>query len=583
MPSAPATWASLAVISASLVLILGPALGRGLVQSYDLVWSPDRRLTAFATGVGVPAPRAVPSEAAAWLVGWLLTPQLAQKVVLVSVLLAAAWGVVALLRYLRPEVGTSGLCIAALAALWNPFVSERLVAGQWTVLLGYAVLPWLVRAVLAFLDGVGTLRPVCAVVAVAAVGGANSLTMTALTLVPLLLAGARGRVRRALAGLAVGALLVVGTSAAWSLPALAAKVSVADRGVGAFAPRSDTPLGVLASLASGGGFWNEATHPAPRETMLIAVLATMGALLAGIAFVRLLRDSGALPMLGAVAVGLLLVTLSVMPATRGLWTGLVTGVPGGGVLRDSQKLVGLWVVALALGAGAGTDVIRRRGSDASRWVGLAAAALVVLLSVQMLWGIGGRLDAQRVPSGYRHAAAVVSGLPDGEVGLLPWSQYRRYDWNADRVSLTLAPRIVGHRVLFDDSLPLRGGTVPGEDRRAARVTTAIAGGASPVEALRQAGVRYLAAETGAGIDVDEVALRAAGRVVVDDDHLLVVDLGAVESAAVDAGAVESAAVDPRWNRAGWLVTGVTGVVVLVVLLWPRMRRKLLVGLLRSPP
>ena len=34
----------------------------------------------------------------------------------------------------------AGVCYA-----WNPFVAERLLIGQWALLLGYAGLPWVIR------------------------------------------------------------------------------------------------------------------------------------------------------------------------------------------------------------------------------------------------------------------------------------------------------------------------------------------------------------------------------------------------------------------------------------------------------
>ena len=70
--------------------------------------------------------------------------------------------------------GAAGLA-AVIGALWNPYVGERLVVGHWTVLLGYAVLPWLWRAVLCLRAGGGSIRSVAGWLALASAGGANSL------------------------------------------------------------------------------------------------------------------------------------------------------------------------------------------------------------------------------------------------------------------------------------------------------------------------------------------------------------------------------------------------------------------------
>lgn len=556
----------------STALILGPALGRGVVLSYDLVWSPDRRLTPFATGSGTPAPRAVPSDAFAWLLGWLVSPSVAQKVILAAILLLASAGVVALLRHLRPQSGTAATSVAAIAALWNPFVSERLVVGQWTVLLGYAVVPWMVRAAMRSVSGAGSAWAGVLIMCMAGLGGVNTVLMAALTASAVLLVGAVRYPRRSLESLALLSLVTAGVSAVWVLPSLDTGVSVDRDSVAAFAPVSDTPLGVWGSLLSGGGFWNTASHPGQRAVLLIAVVAAMLSVLAVIAFAHASHRAGEWPLVVPAVVGAGVVALSVMPASRGLWIWMVTEVPGGGALRDSHKFLASWVVIAAVGLGVVADHVRHLPP---RVAGLAAAlaGLIVLLSPQLAWGIGGRLDAEAVPVGYRDGAAQLSAEPQGEVGLLPWSQYRRYDWNGDRVSLTLAPRIIDQRLLFDDSLPLRAGAVEGENPRAAAVTAEIEGGTSPLAALRAAGVRYVAAELGAGLDVDQDAVRAAGRVVVDDPHLLIVDLGD------DKAGMQSA----RLGGLGWALTLLTFVVFVTGAAVPWRRRKLPAGLLRSRP
>ena len=563
----------LGVSVVSAALVLGPALGRGVVLSYDMVWSPDRRLTPFATGSGTPAPRAVPSDAVAWLLGWLVTPAMAQKLILAAILVFASLGASALLRQIRPESGTLATSTAALAAVWNPFVSERLVVGQWTVLLGYAVLPWAVRSALRVLEGTGRRGALVLAVCVAGLGGVNTVAVAVTAMLAVLVAGIRTDPRRTFSSLILATAAAAGVSAVWVLPALGAGVSVDPIGVKAFSPAADTPLGVWGSLVSGGGFWNTASHPDQRGLLLIAVLAAVLSMVAIVLFVVDVRRARQWPVLVPVLGGALVVGLSALPVTRDLWTWLVTEIPGGGVLRDSQKFLASWVVALAVGAGLAVDRLRKMPAAAAGPAAAGVIGLTVLLSPQLLWGVGGRLDAEPIPNGYREAAAQLSAQPAGEVGLLPWQQYRRYDWNGDRVSLTLAPRVIDQRVLFDDSLRLRGGTVAGENPRAAAVSAQIDRGGSPVDALEAAGVRYIAAELGAGLQVDDGAVRAAGRVIVDDPHLLVVDLGR----GTETG--ES----PRWGSLGWALMMMTFVVSITGSLVAWKRRKLPGSLLRSRP
>src|SRR5262249_58781736 len=68
---------------------------------------------------------------------------------------------------------------------WNPFVAERLLIGQWALLLGYAGLPWALRAAiagpLASWRGAGRLG---LALLPAAVGGFAAMAISALVVVP---------------------------------------------------------------------------------------------------------------------------------------------------------------------------------------------------------------------------------------------------------------------------------------------------------------------------------------------------------------------------------------------------------------
>lgn len=564
---------SLAVVQA--LLILGPGLGRGVVITHDMAWSPAPRWTPFVVGLDTPAPRAVPSDAFAVLVGKVLGASLAQHVILLAILIGLALGVVALLAELLPAAGTLARCVAALAAVWNPFVSERLAVGQWAVLLGLAVLPWAIRLALRVVSGKPSAYAVVLTIVCAAVGGVNSLLVVSGSVLLVLLAAAVGdRSGHSLRVAALGLAVTICASGAWAFPALTSPPPTSGEGVRAFAPVADSPIGVLGSLLGGGGFWNTGTHPEARSHALIAITAallmTVGVAAAVARAPGRLRWCLALPVLVLTGV----VMVSALGFLAPVWEAVVTGLPGGGALRDSHKLLSLWVVVGATGLGVVSHEARTRLPEG---VLIPVAGLLVglplVLSPQMAWGLGGRLDAVVVPAGYLSDVDALAELPAGDVGLLPWSQYRRYAWNADRVSLTLAPRVIDRVVVYDDSLPLRSGSVPGESARAAEVSGRIAAGASPEQAVAAAGVRYVAAELGSSQEVDTTQLRALGAVVVDGPDLLVVDLGAQPRSTSGHVAL----------LLGWTVTLLTLVGALGWRGVVRVTAKLPVGLLRSRP
>lgn len=309
-------------------LALGPALGRGYVLGYDMVFVPDPPLGTAVQGTDG-LPRAVPSDAVIAALSAMVPGDLVQSLVLLAVFtLGGAGAARLLLRALcgagaAPAGALSASAAAGLAYVWNPFVAERLLLGQWAMLLGYAGLPWVVAAS----ARLAATRPVrgfavlvCSLVP-AAVGGFSSVVLTALTAGPVALlrphpraegsaapgererarpgtcgnsaasggsgaatasvpgvssgdgeppagsgAGAaaaaptgHGRRRWIGAGLFVLALVLV--SLPWLLPSLASGAGTDPAGVDAFAARSDSPFGVVGSLFLLGGVWNSGAVP----------------------------------------------------------------------------------------------------------------------------------------------------------------------------------------------------------------------------------------------------------------------------------------------------------------------------------
>src|SRR5580693_9385523 len=91
------------------------------------------------------SPCAVPSDLVVAAASRVLPADILQKVILLAIFVLACSGAAALL--------TREPLLARLAAgafyAWNPYVAERLIIGHWALLLGYAALPWVLRAVLA--------------------------------------------------------------------------------------------------------------------------------------------------------------------------------------------------------------------------------------------------------------------------------------------------------------------------------------------------------------------------------------------------------------------------------------------------
>ena len=322
-----------------------------------MVAVPHESFTASALGLtGGPA-RAVPSDAVLATLSRVVPADIAQKFLLLTIFVLACSGGAALLGR-EPWFArlAAGVCYT-----WNPFVAERLILGQWALLLGYAGLPWALRAAVArpvaSWPGAGWLL---AGLLPAAAGGFAAMSISALVVLPAAVLGpAAGPVpgggpvpaRRRLASGAAALAVLGACSLPWLVPSLLRTVYADPAGVTAFAARADTPFGSLGSLLMLGGGWNAQTVPAGYGGGW-SVLWLAFVIAAAVAFLAFGLRSHRWPGLGVAAVtGLALASIGVTGPGRDLLRALTSLWPGVAILRDGQQFIAPLALAEALGAG----------------------------------------------------------------------------------------------------------------------------------------------------------------------------------------------------------------------------------------
>lgn len=551
------------------MVILGPALMPGYLLVYDMVFVPDPNFGERALGLDGSVPRAVPTDLVVSVLSLAAPGWMVQKVLLLGMFALVGGGIGGLVRT------RLGAVAGALAACWNPYVAERLAIGHWSFLLGYALLPWVARSCIEVLAGGRGARPRLAMwLVIAAAFGSTSAIMAGLTAATVLLlpvgpaADVSTRVRVGAAGLLVGVTALA--NAAWWFPAVVrpGRLAADPDGVAAFAARPDTPLGLWGSLLTGGGIWHGGLWPPERASAVLSAVALAATIFCVIWALKNWKLSHP-ATLGLFVVGVLGVLLAA--AGRTLLadgaTAFVVHVPGGGLIRDSQKFLAPSVIFVAFAVGTTAeglwDTLRSPPVRIPRHTAVMLVLAVLLWPVVTLpslaWGSAERWAASDYPSGFRTVAERIDGDGGATTAVFPWTLYRRYDWNRDVVLLDPWNRLLESRVLVNDDLPLSSLTVQGEEPAAERVSKAVAAGGpgDVVGALRAEGVRYVVFHRDQPTSEAESEFFVGQEQAWADAHLVLYDLG---PASTGGEAL------PRWAGLGLLASTAVGVAVLAALI-----------------
>ncbi|MDG4825114.1 hypothetical protein O7635_24975 [Asanoa sp. WMMD1127] len=490
-----------ATAAAITAVVLAPLGASGYVLRYDMVFVPRQPLSWELVAPADELPRAVPLDALVSVANLAVPGWLLQRVVLVAIVYFAALGMARLV----PTERTLTRVVGALAYAWTPYLAERLLLGQWGLLLAYAALPWLVTAVRDVRagrpGGWGRLVLAAAPAAVTPTGG-----LIALATVLVLLPGGFPAWRRSTA-LGVGA--VAALCSPWVLAALtsAAGGRSDPEGVAAFAARSENWSGAAGALAGTGGIWNAQTVPASRSSALVPI-ATLVLLAVCVVGFRALRRRwpGGAARLAWLAAGAFVVALGGTGPGAPVLEWLVATVPGAGLLRDGQKFLIPYAVLVAATFAVGAEALAQRlagrlDPSAGRVALVAAALLPVAILPDLALGAGGQLRPVRYPTDWDAVAERVAAAP-GEVLSLPFEGYQRYRWNRGQIVRDPAPRYLDAPVLMNDALRVGAVMVDGENPRAARVRAALDAG-QPVAGL---GVRWVLVRQEPGVDLPATIL-----------------------------------------------------------------------------
>jgi hypothetical protein len=548
--------------SAAVGLVVGlavvaPWTGRGYLMLLDWVSGPEASLDAGVYGLSGSSLDSMPFRLGAQVLRHLIGPPAAAWVLLLIPfpLLAGGIGHLAGGRRWRRHP-------AALAAVCNPFVIERVGAGHVAFLLGMALLPWLARsAATARTDGrrfsartAGWYGLAIAISPHAAwLGGA------------VLLAGAllprptrRDLTRTAWVVLAAAAVYIYG---AVLLLTGTRTIAVSQADLDAYATRAG-PGGLFVTVLSLHGYWRGGDD-LPRDVLglfgVVVLAIVLTAVVAGLSRLWVAVPVVGRPWAVLTAVSLLL-GMGVDGPLGGLYRLAFDHVPLFAAMREQEKWLALAVVGYSLGLGSTVEALAAwQSRPGLRRVPVAVAtslALAPLVCAPMLVnGLGGKVHTSSYPAPWYAADRLMGTGPEG-ILFLPWHGYQPLSMTDGRSVATAGPAFFRRAVLGSDAVELQGLRSDSVSRRTAYVDRLVADGGAGgrfAEQLVPMGIRYVALARGPEDPSYEWLRKQRGLSIVLDTPQITV----WEVAGARAGRLE------RLSPTAWLVRpGAPGVVIL---------------------
>jgi len=455
-------------LSLTLAIML-PLYKPGFIFLLDMVWGPEIQLSDYLlSGLSAGWPLILLFK----FISFWLPVSVIQKILLSLLLFGAGTSMYALAKRYAASYWAM---LAGVFYMINPWVYERLLAGQWRVLAGYVLLPIIVKLGLTWLDHL-TLRkfiPLAVLFSLYPLLSLHWAYISIFLLGLLLLISLWQRklqlrkvkiLKLSAYGLAFLGFYVL-VNAFWLLDffqASSAFTSITLHDLAAYQTVSDVRWGPYVNVLALYGFWNTEFF-LPKDTLSLWWLVSF--------IILLLTGLGAWPLakrhdrlslaLAIIFIPTLLVGVGMSSQlTRPLSQGLFLLVPGFQGLRDTQKIVGLLAFTYALLAPLGARYLLEFMQQHVAWLRWQTSQLLFFIFIFLLpvlgshtifWGFQGQLRPADYPASWYQANSLLS-QPADKILFLPWHGYLSFSFtsykriaNPARVFFT-APVVAGQNI-----------------------------------------------------------------------------------------------------------------------------------------
>lgn len=467
----------------SLVILL-PLLLPGYILSIDMVFTPHDAWPNEVTNT-------YPLQVLLWLFYHILPGDIIEKIILFIILLFSGVGMHKLLRQIKTkaildDIWRTAAYLGGIFYMINPFTYSRFMAGQWMMLLGYAFLPFFVRALIRLIALPSWRTALLTSLWVLVISFVSIHHLGIMALLGLVIGGVavarywqhKKQLGRVLGFAGISAGLVIVLSSFWLIPALFGHSSISQAVAdfnqtdqAAFATNSRGSLGAIGDVVRLQGFWMEGRdlYRLPQDLvpawgvlfLLIWALVIIGA-------IKAWRQHRTF-----VVIGLVSIFLGVVFATTPLVSWLSQVMPPLAGYREPHKFVNLVALGYALLMTFGVGYVGQWMSDRFRERGAqivvtACALLPFVVTPVMMWGFAGQLTPRSYPNEWyeMNKTLVTTVKPSEKVLFVPWHQYSEFSFSG-RLIASPAEKFFEVPIIASDDPEFYGvtSTTPNQEKR----------------------------------------------------------------------------------------------------------------------
>lgn len=492
---------------------LGPSLLPGYVFALDMVFGPRVVVPEFTSP-------SWPLYETVKLLSFLVPVWFTQKIILMGIFVGAGLAMHSLARRLLLNIQDKWVqeaaCYAAgLLYIWNPFVYSRLIAGQFAVLLGYALLPLFTLLLWKFLErpDYRTALKVAGTTILLAVFSIHGLGLAAVIGIIFTLAWCTQKQVNTLwwrsfgkCG-AIGATTVLIGMSYWLVPLLtghgklyATATSFGSADQLAF---ETTPggIGLIPNLLFMHGFWGDdkniyLTAPDMYSWWWVPITLILCIVSIGIRWgIQKHRHlTATLLLIGLLGLMLGIGTAGTLFAPINNW--LTTYLPLLKGYREPQKFAALLILAYGCFVGMGTAYILTRTHKRLRGLICSLVVVCIIASAPLLpFGAQGQLEATEYPKDWYTVNTYLTAHAQGSQTLfLPWHLYMSFKFT-NGIIANPASKFFNESILISNDSELDGAKAYGTDPLATYIGQGILPYATEdtqfADTLKQRNIRYI--------------------------------------------------------------------------------------------